>query len=695
VRLASFDESFAPYDKTTLKKLRDKHSPAHSASTYPQPQATQEVLQVTPSIVKKSIFPFPSGSAAGPDGLHPQYLKDLITFPANDSTNCLLEALTIFVKLVMSGGTPMWARPFFFGANLIGLNKSDGGVRPIAIGNTLRRLVSKCAGLLIKCDMASLLSPLQLGYGTPRGAEIVVHSARRYLSSLDIDHVMFKLDFRNAFNSIRRDRMLHCVRERAPGIFPLVFSAYRHPSFLFFGGSIIESAEGVQQGDPLGPLLFCLTIHKYVEALKSEFKVFYIDDGTLGGTPDQVKEDLCLLDEAAREINLSLNMAKCEIISTDVLASSPLVSAYPSLACTSSSDVILLGSPIGSSAQCMDAVLQTKIDNLRTLGGRLELLHAHDALCLLRHAFSVPKVLHVLRTAPCFGSSLLSVFDNVQRSFLEMICNVRLSDQAWLQASLPVSSGGLGIRSLVTLAPSAFLASFEGSIGVSNLILPPRVLSIGYQHSEDALQVWRRRHSGDAPTGTDASRQKAWDGPVVEAQLISLYSDVTPKSKARLHAAQRKESGAWLNAPPISSLGLRLEDTVVTTAVGLRLGSPLCVPHRCQHCGAEVDESGTHGLSCRRSEGRHPRHSALNNLVKRALAAVNVPAVLEPRGLCPNNDSRPDGISLIPWSRGKALVWDATVHDTFARSNINLTCHGAGLYWLTKQPAAREEFTSS
>ena len=172
-------------------------------------------------------------------------------------------------------------------------------------------------------------------------------------------------------------------------------------------------------------------------------------------------------------------------------------------------------------------------------------------------------------------------------------------------ASLPVSSGGLGIRSLVALAPSAFLASFEGAIGVSNLILPIRVLPIGYQHSEDALQIWREGHSVDVPTGTDTACQKAWDGPVVpvEAQLTSLYSDATPKCKAQLHAAQRKESGAWLNAPPISSLGLRLEDTGHHCSGSSPRISLEFIPHCCQHCGAEVDESGTHGLSCRRSEG--------------------------------------------------------------------------------------------
>jgi len=35
--------------------------------------------------------------------------------------------------------------PIFFGGRLIALNKKSDGIRPIAVGFTLRRLVSKCA----------------------------------------------------------------------------------------------------------------------------------------------------------------------------------------------------------------------------------------------------------------------------------------------------------------------------------------------------------------------------------------------------------------------------------------------------------------------------------------------------------------------------------------------------------------------
>ena len=109
--------------------------------------------------------------------------------------------------------------------------------------------------------MGGLLAPLQLGYGSPLGCEAAVHAARLYLSNSPADHVMLKLDFSNAFNCLRRDRMLAAVKDLVSELYSFIISAYGIPSHLFCGEHLIESAEGVQQGDPLGPLLFCLTIH--------------------------------------------------------------------------------------------------------------------------------------------------------------------------------------------------------------------------------------------------------------------------------------------------------------------------------------------------------------------------------------------------------------------------------------------------
>ncbi len=82
--------------------------------------------------------------------------------------------------------------------------------------------------------MANLLSPRQLGFGVRGGAEGAVHATRKYLHNLPSSHALLKLDFRNAFNSVRRDKVLEAVRDLAPGIYPLVHSAYSSPTSLLW-----------------------------------------------------------------------------------------------------------------------------------------------------------------------------------------------------------------------------------------------------------------------------------------------------------------------------------------------------------------------------------------------------------------------------------------------------------------------------
>ena len=128
---------------------------------------------------------------------------------------------------------------------------------------------------------------------------------------------------------------------------------------------------------------------------------------------------------------------------------------------------------------------------------------------------------------------------------------------------------------------------------------------------------------------------------------------------------------------PVPSLGLKLDNASLRIACGLRLGTPLCHPHRCQ-CGSDVDKFGRHGLSCKSAAGRHSRHSQINDLIKRALASAQVPAIREPPGLSRHDGKRPDGLTLLPWTQGKSIVWDYTCCDTLASSHVPSTAQEAG-----------------
>ena len=122
-----------------------------------------------------------------------------------------------------------------------------------------------------------------------------------------------------------------------------------------------------------------------------------------------------------------------------------------------------------------------------------------------------------------------------------------------------------------------------------------------------------------------------------------------------------------------------MSNASIRIAVALRLGTPICAPHDCTLCGSHIDESGVHGLSCRRSIGRAPRHSQLNTIIKDGLASAHIPAILEPQGLSRTDGKRPDGLSITPWSNGRPLVWDATCWDTFAPSHILQASRGQGI----------------
>ena len=183
-------------------------------------------------------------------------------------------------------------------------------------------------------------------------------------------------------------------------------------------------------------------------------------------------------------------------------------------------------------------------------------------------------------------------------------------------------------------------------------------------HLDDALNKWSAL-TNNSNFPTSSSVQKQWD----QIQASNIYQTLLSSSmceadQARFHAIKQKESGTWLQTIPSPNIGTLIDSKSFRIAVGLRLGIKICFPHNCQ-CGAFVDSYGHHGLSGAKRAGRHPRHFQINDILKRALISAGFPSILEPSGLHRSDGKRPDGLTLIPWSRGKSLLWDVTCVDTF------------------------------
>ena len=199
------------------------------------------------------------------------------------------------------------------------------------------------------------------------------------------------------------------------------------------------------------------------------------------------------------------------------------------------------------------------------------------------------------------------------------------------------------------------------------------------------IEIWKTTGQGlIEPDGESSFRQRAWDSPCIEHIQKTLLNNSDQFSRARLLASAQPESGAWITAIPVPSLGTQLSPEELRVAIALRTGSKLCENHKCK-CGRNTDEFGFHLLSCRFNEGRHPRHAAINEIIFHALKSSHTPSYIEPYGLNRGDGKRPDGITIFPFSQGKCLCWDATCVNTFGESVINETAIESG------QAAAKAE----
>ena len=149
------------------------------------------------------------------------------------------------------------------------------------------------------------------------GAEAAVHALRTFITNnIDSsDHkIIVKLDMMNAFNSVRRDHVLQTCLDSTPEIAKLSFLAYSKPSSVIASGHSITSSTGVQQGDPIGPHLFALAVDQIASGVESELNVWYLDDATIGSSPESVLSDVLRCINGQMRVGLIVNRKKTEII---------------------------------------------------------------------------------------------------------------------------------------------------------------------------------------------------------------------------------------------------------------------------------------------------------------------------------------------------------------------------------------------
>ena len=115
--------------------------------------------------------------------------------------------------------------------------------------------------------------------------------------------------------------------------------------------------------------------------------------------------------------------------------------------------------------------------------------------------------------------------------------------------------------------------SAAATLSLQNAILPEELLEIEDPVVAFALSTWKSLSYNVESFDGIRHIRRAWDMPVANSIYLDLQARcVTPADKARLRAVAAPHAGDWLNAPPVTAIGLLLSNEAVRVAVGFRLG---------------------------------------------------------------------------------------------------------------------------
>jgi hypothetical protein len=414
---------------------------------------------------------------------------------SNDEES-FLQALTNFLERVANAEYPKDFMTFLSSAHLIPLQKGrlpGNSVRPIAMGEVFRKLVSSSIVRSRRLQIDGIMAPLQLGASHRFGLEKIVHLARATYA-MKPDHDIVVLDFKNAFNSVSRTQALQQFRIHFPELFKYVDATYGWGSSLWTWADLkvqtIISDEGAQQGDPLGPLLYCLATLPLLKEMQANFPGgllrAYIDDITLMGPSEAIFQCLTFLQTSAERYGLCLNGAKCKVVlgrcgtqealdekrrtysahlqNIEVDEIRPHPEDYETV---SQGDleihhgVKILGTPVGHPAYVQAELVQI-LSNIREDTRRLDVvIHESQALWTFLHFVVIPKVNYLLRTVPpTLCEPFTSDFEALLMNIFESVLKCRIDNRlAWDQIRLPIDQGGFGLGHFKDMSRGAYLAS--------------------------------------------------------------------------------------------------------------------------------------------------------------------------------------------------------------------------------------------
>ena len=253
--------------------------------------------------IQKAAVKTQGGS--GPSGMDADGWKRILTSKQfGKSSIDLCKAFAEVIKKICSIENQSASLEAFLACRLIPLDKNPG-LRPIGIGEVLRRIAGKVVVTHFRTEIVTSVGSLQVCAGQEAGCESIIHAMQAIYEDETCEAVLL-VDASNAFNSINRNVFLH-VSIICPAIAIYAKNCYSlHSRHFIIGGYEIRSCEETTQGGPIAMALYTIAIIQMIlmivditsKIYDSTKTAAYADDVTAAGRITQLKnwwKTLCIL----------------------------------------------------------------------------------------------------------------------------------------------------------------------------------------------------------------------------------------------------------------------------------------------------------------------------------------------------------------------------------------------------------------
>ena len=359
----------------------------------------------------------------------------------------------------------------YVAGRLIALNKAPGEkelqVRPIGVGEVLRRIVGKTISWCLGQEIQEAGGPLQVSTGLKGGAEAAIHAMKKIFDEETTDAVIL-VDASNAFNRLNRRAALHNVQYLCPPFATILINTYRLPARLFLsGGAEISSEEGTTQGDTLAMAFYGIGTNPILRILRQQVpevkQVWLADDATGAGKLAPLRDWWVKIAKEGTKFGYHVKPSKSWL----VLKESNKLKETEDMFKDCPINITVegkrhLGAAIGTedfkNEYMNDKVNKwcKEIENLTEVAKS----RPHAAYSAFIHG-QQHKFTYFLRTIAGISSCLEPLDEVINNKFIPTLFGREVTESEREVISLPIREGGLGLRNVSHNADRSYRASSQ------------------------------------------------------------------------------------------------------------------------------------------------------------------------------------------------------------------------------------------